>query len=470
MKQLPAGKLPKILANAIKSSWRWLPGSIAAGTVILLFELGAWQQFEFIAYRQLFRLRGEQALDSRIVTISIDDPSVGSLGSIPWPHQKYLDLLKKLQTTQPAVIAITFPISDSSDVDPVLAEEMKKSTVVLADDWQTRDLPILSNSQLRQAAKQVGYIRRLEDSDGLVRSVQLSQQNNVAFGLAVVRASKLTLSGSDDPQDLWVNWRQSAPKIPNYSFAQVLDLNFDANQLQGKILIVGVTAQGIDRLGTPFDRYSSANGIHLQATIVDNLLRQRGLQILPKWLLLLLLVATSHFLSWQLSYFGQGRRLLVVVLAAGGWILLAVGGLYLNLLLWVATPLILIGMTGVGVAFSEKMYSDASIERQILQLWRAHQVDLISQQNSPAISPDLPSFSKVAKLASLAENFGRAQSARAAITHSLSLGLLAVELDGQIWFCNSVAARLVQTSVGENIDRCLQCAIIFLIDLLHDQQ
>ncbi len=421
----------------------------------MLFELGAWQQFEFIAYRQLFRMRGEQALDSRIVTISIDDDSVDRLGAIPWPHQQYVDLLKKLQPSKPAVIAITFPISEKSEVDTVLTEEIKKSTVVLADDWQTRDLPMLSNAKLRQAATQVGHVRQMEDSDGLVRSVQLFQQNDVAFGLAVVRASKLTTPGPDYPQDLWVNWRQAAPRIPNYSFAQVLDPKFNATKLSGKILIVGITAQGIDRMGTPFDRYSSANGIHLQATIIDNLLRHRGLQTLPKWLLLLSLVTISHLLSWRLSYYGQGRRLLVVVLATGGWLLLAVGSLYLNLLLWVATPLILIGMTGVGVAFSEKMYIDASIDRQILQLWRAHQVDLISQQNSPAISPDLPSFSKVAKLASLAENFGRAQSARAAITHSLSLGLLAVELDGQIWFCNSVAARLVQTSVGENIDRCL---------------
>ncbi len=421
----------------------------------MLFELGAWQQFEFIAYRQLFRLRGEQALDSRIVTISIDDVSIDRLGAIPWPHQQYVDLLKKLQPAKPAVIAITFPLSDKSDVDTILAEEIKKSTVVLADDWQTRDLPMLSNAQLRQAATQVGHVRSLEDSDGLVRSVQLFQRNDVAFGLAVVRASKLTPPGPDYPQDLWVNWRQAAPRIPNYSFGQVLDPNFDATKLSGKILIVGITAQGIDRLGTPFDRYSSANGIHLQATIVDNLLRHRGLQTLPKWLLLLLLAAISHLLSWLMSYYGQGRRLLVVILAASGWLLLAVSGLYLNLLLWVATPLILIGLTGVGVAFSEKMHIDASIDQQILQLWRAHQVDLISQQNSPAISPDLPSFSKVAKLASLAENFGRAQSARAAITHSLSLGLLAVELDGQIWFCNSVAARLVKTSVGENIDRCL---------------
>ena len=249
MKQPNAGKLPKFLASTIKSSWRWLPGSIAAGAVILLFELGAWQQFEFIAYRQLFRLRGEQALDSRIITISIDDASVDKLGAIPWPHQQYVNLFKKLQPAKPAVIAITFPLSDKSDVDTTLAAEMKKSTVVLADDWQTRDLPMLSNAQLRQAAAQVGHVRSLEDSDGLVRSVQLFQRNDVAFGLAVVRASKLTPPGPDYPQDLWVNWRQAAPRTPNYSFSQVLDPNFDATRLSGKILIVGITAQGIDRLG-----------------------------------------------------------------------------------------------------------------------------------------------------------------------------------------------------------------------------
>jgi signal transduction histidine kinase/CHASE2 domain-containing sensor protein/CheY-like chemotaxis protein len=455
VKQSPAGKLPKLLAGTIKSSWRWLPGSIAAGVVIFLFELGTWQQFEFIAYRQLFRIRGEQPSDARIVTVSIDDHSLDKLGTFPWSRQHYIDLLRKVQPANPSVIAMAFPISDSSAMDNTLAVEMRKSTVVLADDWETGNLPMLSNSTLRQAAAQVGYVHRLEDSDGLVRSIQLFRQNEAAFGLAVVRASKLMVSGSDYPQDLRINWRQNATQIPNYSFAQIVDPNFDTTKLTGKILIVGITAQGIDRMGTPFDRYNSANGLQLQATIVDNLLQNRGLQTLPKWSLLLLLVAVSHILSWQLSHYGQGRRLLVVVLATGGWVLLAVGSLYFNLLLWVATPLILIGLTGVGVAFSEKIYIDASIDQQILQLWRAHQVDLISQQNSPAISPSLPSFSKVAKLASLAENFGRAQSARAAITHSLSLGLLAIELDGQIWFCNSVASRVIKTSVGENIDRCL---------------
>jgi signal transduction histidine kinase/CheY-like chemotaxis protein/CHASE2 domain-containing sensor protein len=419
-----------------------------------MFELGAWQQFEFIAYRQLFRLRGEQALDSRIVTVLIDEPSLDQLGTFPWSHQHYLDLLQKLEPAKPAVVAITFPISDSSDIDTALAAEMRKSTVVLADDWDTRNSLMSSNTKLREAAK-VGYLRRLEDSDGLVRSIQLFQEKEEAFSLAVVKASKMAPSDTIYPQDLWINWRQNANKIPSYSFYEILQPSFDITKLAGKILVLGTRAKGIDRLGTPFDRYNSATGVHLQATIVDNLLQHRGLQILPKWSLLLLSIVVSHILSWRLSYYGQGRRLLVVLLTAGGWVLLAIGSLYLNVLLWVAPPLILIGLTGVGVAFSEKMYVDAAIDRQILQLWRAHQVDLISQQNSPAIAPDLPSFSRFAKLASLAENFGRAQSAQAAITHSLSFGLLAVELDGQIWFCNSVAGRVIKTSVGENIDRCL---------------
>ncbi len=458
MKQTTAGKLPKILANALKSRWRWLPGSIAAGLVILLFELGAWQQFEFIAYRQLFRIRGEQPLDSRIVTVAIDDASLEQLGSFPWSRQRYLDLFTKLQTAQPAVVALSFPLSDNSSDDLLLAKKIRQLTVVLADDWDTRDLPVLSNAKLRSVAAQVGHVQSVEDIDGLVRSIQLIKNNQPAFSLAVVRAVQPTHNLNQTPEypaDLWLNWRSAAPRIANYSFAQVVAPSFDATVLQGKIIVVGLTAQGINRLGTPFDRYNSANGLHLQATAIDNLLQNRGLQNLPKWLLLFLLVSISPVLSWQLSYYGQSRRLLIVILAGAGWIVLAVGGLSLNLLMWVAPPLLAIGLTGIGVAFSEKMYIDASIDRQILQLWRAHQVDLISQQKSPAISPDLPSFSKVAKLASLAEDFGRAQSARAAITHSLSLGLLAIELDGQIWFCNSVASRILKTSVGENIDRLL---------------
>jgi signal transduction histidine kinase/CheY-like chemotaxis protein/CHASE2 domain-containing sensor protein len=430
--------------------------------VVLLSELGVWQQFEFIAYRQLFRFRGEQPLDQRIVLINIDDASLDQVGHFPWTHQKYLDLLNKLEAGKPAVVGLTFPLSDQSAEDTQLVAQFKKMPVVLADSWDNRDLPVLSNTKLRNAAQQVGHVQRFEDTDGLVRSIQLVKNNQPAFGLAVARAATadlvkppLSLAATDAKQELWLNWRNAAKNMPRYSFGEVMSAGFDPQIFKGKILVVGVTAGNIDRLGTPFDRYSSANGLHLQATAIDNLLRSRGLQPIPKWLLLSLLVAIGPLLSLVLSYYSQGRRLLILLAAGGIWVIVAVICLHVNVLLWVTNPLMLLALTGVSLALSEKKYIDAAIERQIVQLWQAHQVDLLAQQVAPINSPDLPSFSKVAKLAALAEDFGRAQSARAAITHSLSLGLLAIELDGQIWFCNSVAARLLEINVGENINKCL---------------
>ncbi|MGQ9871705.1 hypothetical protein [Leptodesmis sp.] len=44
------------------------------------------------------------------------------------------------------------------------------------------------------------------------------------------------------------------------------------------------------------------------------------------------------------------------------------------------------------------------------------------------------------QLAALAELLGRSQSAQAAIAHNLTMGLLATDLDGVIWFCNPLAA------------------------------
>jgi signal transduction histidine kinase/CHASE2 domain-containing sensor protein/CheY-like chemotaxis protein len=459
VKQLTKGNLQKFLTGTMKSRWRWLPGLLSAGVVVLLAEMGAWQQLEFITYRQLFRLRGEQPLDPRIVLINIDDASLDRVGRFPWSHQKYLDLLTKLQTAQPAVVGLTFPLSDRSAEDEQLAARLRNMPVVLADSWDNRELPVLSNTKLRNAATQVGHVQRFEDTDGLVRSIQLVKNNQPAFGLAVARAAARSaqprLAATDATQELWLNWRNAAKNMPSYSFADVVNDAFDPKVLKGKIVVVGVTAQNIDRLGTPFDRHSTANGVHLQATAIDNLLQDRGVQPIPRWLLMSLLLLIGPLTSSILSYYSQGRRLLILLASGATWILVAVISLHINILLLVATPLVLLTLTGMSLAFSEKIYIDAAIERQILQLWQAHQVDLLAQQISPANSPDLPSFSKVAKLAALAEDFGRAQSARAAITHSLSLGLMAVELDGQIWFCNSVAGRLLKTNIGENINRCL---------------
>jgi signal transduction histidine kinase/CHASE2 domain-containing sensor protein/CheY-like chemotaxis protein len=445
----------KSLAILLKSSWRWLPGLAAVALTIFLLRLEVWEPFERLAYRQTFRLRGMRALDSRIVVVAIDDASLSKIGEFPWPRQRYLGLLKKIQQSQPRVVGFTFPFTYDSTAD----SEMSDSHNVVLADWDSRGIPIKSKSKLKTKTL-VGHVQSNEDFDGVARAIPLRRNNQPAFAVEVVRAAQYT-----DPiarhqtvgnnNDLLINWGSAAPAITTYSIADVMRPDFKSQLLANKIVLVGVTAKGIDRIGTPFDRNSSGNGVYLQATVIDNLLQHKNLQTYPEPLFILLLFIFSPFLSWQLSYHSHGRRLIAVLLIGVGWVLLATVGLYFNYLIWVAVPIALIGLTGIAVAFSEKFYVDSLIDRQILQLWQAYQIDLIDRQPATPGYPNLPSFARVSKLAAMATDFGRAQSAQAAITHSLSLGLVATELNGTVWFCNSVASCLLQINIGENIDQCL---------------
>jgi signal transduction histidine kinase/CheY-like chemotaxis protein/CHASE2 domain-containing sensor protein len=436
-----------------RSSWRFLPGLVAAVLTILFLRLGVWDPFERLAYRQTFRLRGIRALDSRIVVVAIDNDSLRKMGEFPWQSSRYLELLKKLRQPNPRVVGFTFPFNYDNATDAAMSDG---HTVVMAD-WDNRGIPTKSSSALRKKTL-VGHVYSSEDFDGITRSIPLQRNNQYAFGLEVVKAAQYNEKAADLkslPDNLLINWGSSAPAITTYSVANVMRPDFNSKLLSNKIVLVGVTAKGIDQVGTPFDRHSSGSGVYLQATVIDNLLQNNNLQTYPQPLFLLLFILLSPLLSWQLSYYSHGRRLVAILLMGIGWVLLATVGLYFNYLVWVSLPLALLGITGVAVAFSEKIYVDSLIDQQILQLWQTHQIDVIDRQSTTLGYPTLPSFARVSKLAAMAADFGRAQSAQAAITHSLSLGLVATELDGTVWFCNSVAARLLQTNTGENIDQCL---------------
>ena len=62
---------------------------------------------------------------------------------------------------------------------------------------------------------------------------------------------------------------------------------------------------------------------------------------------------------------------------------------------------------------------------------------------------------RVAQLAALAEQFGRSQSTQATIAHSLSVGLVAANLDGLVWFCNPVASDWLKVQPGGDLALCL---------------
>lgn len=437
-----------------------LLGYLVSVAIFLLLQSGMLEPLEHLAYSGLFYLRGERGWDPRLVLVTIDDASLAQIGRFPWPRQSYIELTKILTQAQSSVIAIDLLWSEPSQADQQLAVAMAQhGRVVLAEAWDTTGLPLRPVATLQNAAIASGHILKHQDMDGLARKVDLQIQAEPSFGLATVEAYALVSVAPPLPnleQPLWVNWPGSARQLQQYSFRDVIQQRISAAALKDKIVLVGVTASGLDPLTTPYDRNPPASGVHLQAVVIDNLLQQRGLHRLPSSLVLLLLTVAGPGLSLWL----WDQRELLQLMAWLGlglvWILISVLAFQQAYWLPVTPVLLLFTFTTIAVILTQQLQVKALLQAQVWHLWHTYGSDLIkrkSQQPDAPIPPQRRSTAmrQVHQFALLAEQFGLSQSAQAAITRHLSLGLVAAELDGTVWFVNPPAAQWLQLQTGDNL-------------------
>lgn len=449
-----------------KFGWWLLPGGVVTLLVAALLELGAWQPLEQLAYIALFRLRGSIPWSEQVVVIAVDDESLKQLGRFPLPRQRYAQLLNILSEAQPNIVAFDMVWSEPSKDDSELALAMERhGLVVLSQVPSDIGAELLPTPELLSKAVVTGHISTNQNIDGIVRKIAPQLQGEPSLGIATTQVYSLvvepTLKFPDFNQALWVNWTGPIQHIPQYSLVQVLQREIPLEVFQNKIVMVGVTATGLDPLLTPYNRNPPATGVYLHATVVNNLLQQNFLHVpSQRWLLLgLLLVgpglsvffgfcpAELRFLSWIGLCLGWGI-LSLVLFRAGYW-------------LPVVSPLVLLSGTVGSVMLSDRLREDALVRQQIDQLWQTYYRDLVVYQTkheslseNTLLQPLIVNH-RAAQLAALADQFGRSQSAQAAIARSLSIGLLASDLDGFVWFCNPIAASLLSVKKGDSLDSCL---------------
>lgn len=444
-----------------KAAWRLLPGGIATVVFAGLLGSGALEPLERLSYNTLFRLRGELPWDDRIVLVTIDDASIQALGRFPWSRQRYIQLLDKLSKAGPSVVAIDLIWSEPSPDDAELAQVMSQyGQVVLAQAQDSNGLPLPPVPALQAAAIATGHIFRQTDGDGITRKLHLQLRNDPSLALAAVKAHSLVQETIPLPttSPFWINWVSQAQQIQQYSFAEVIQGNVSAQVFRNRIVIVGVTAVALDPLITPFDAAPRASGVHLHATVVNNLLQQQQLHpLVQNWsvLLLTLLLAGPGF-SLLLTHWREEFQVLIWVGACLSWGIVSL--LMFNAHYWlpVALPFGLFTSTTVGVVLAERLRLNAVLQQQVQELWQRYEHDLVIR-TPKALNPfklrrKPDSVQSIAQLATLAEQFGRSQSAQAAIARSLSIGLLAADWDGLVWFCNPVASEWLQVQVGDRLD------------------
>lgn len=445
-----------------------LPGGATALAVAGLLQLGGLRPLEQIFYNVLFQLRGSTSWDNRVVLVTIDEASLKQLGRFPWARQHYVALLDQLAEARASVVVLNLILSESSPDDQALADAMKRQgQVVLAQGEDSAGVPLLPNPTLAKAAIAQGHALKQEDVDGITRAIAPQIREVPTLGLVAAQTYALVREPVVLPNlshPLLINWSGPVEQIPEYSFVDVIQGKIPTVAFQNKIILVGITAAGFDPLPTPFNRNPSASGVYLHATLAHNLLQQNLLRTYSNhWLLLLLLLSGPGF-SFALTRWSAGQQLIVWVGLCSGWVVLSLLLFELNYLLPVASPIMLLTLTAAAVTLSERLRVNFMLQQQVKKLWQAHHQDLVMQTVHPSSdTTTIPksqqqfslkrpvSMQRVDQLAAVAEQFGRSQSTQAAIARSLTIGLLAADLDGTVWFCNPVAAKWLEVQVSDRL-------------------
>ncbi|MBK7076886.1 MAG: adenylate/guanylate cyclase domain-containing protein [Myxococcales bacterium] len=208
-----------------------------------------------------------------------------------------------------------------------------------------------------------GAVNNFRDEDGVTRRMPLV----IEFGGRYYQSLGLTLAGLATQQptrfvaarrevrlgerSLPTTARLDFPgrPFPRVSAAAILDGRVGAAELEGKILIVGMTYAAFDKVSTPFD--PTADGVELHATLLHNLLYDELLRDAGTPAQALALIAFA-----ALAIALQARRLrrrlwlplVIAVAAIAGWVAVGQALFARGIVLELVAPAAMFALTMLG--------------------------------------------------------------------------------------------------------------------------
>lgn len=150
---------------------------------------GAFQPLEGQALDAFLRLQSPEALDQRILLVSIDEESIQSVGTYPIPDQQLAALLRQLQRHQPRVIGLDLfrdlPVDPGHQALSVAFKDMENLIGI------EKVLPPMVAPPRALPPDRVGFADAPLDTDGNQRRVILGTQtadNGFRFSFALLLA------------------------------------------------------------------------------------------------------------------------------------------------------------------------------------------------------------------------------------------------------------------------------------------
>lgn len=330
----------------------WLLIGIAGTLLVLAAQ--RWEgaaSFDNLFYDQLtsaFR----PPPDKDTLLVNIDDASLAALGHWPWPRSTHAKLLNQLQAAAPRAIVFDILLSETSDSasDVLLAGAMSGPAPVFiplhfstpGSNGKAYDV-IPPADVFAQAAKGIGQVDVVSDSDGTVRRARLCSDPN-ADGNRWPHLMELAFRSPGYPQSAAYSRTicEQTVLIPyskrgsysEISYADIINGNVPATLIKGRTIIVGASALGMqDNFPVPYADGGTLAGSEIMANILaalkrDNFVSQASyvptilVSLIPMWLLLIGFLRLSPRLSLIVSVASVSFILLIsaAALKFGLWL------------------------------------------------------------------------------------------------------------------------------------------------------
>lgn len=330
----------------------WLQTILVTSVGVTMLILGVrhlkWlQAWELSAYDQMLQLRPPEALDPRILLVTVTEDDLKS-EAISLPDNTINQLLAKLQSYQPRVIGLSIDRSKQKNLGAGLKNLDNVITYCTFSSIDSSEIPPPPNFPIDQ----VGFSDVISDDDGVVRrSLLFAGSNDKKCTTQISFAALLAInylerqgiefdftdtghfylgknsfpplqenSGGYENIDargyqILLNYRDPSHFAQQVTVTQVLQGRVDPNWVKDRLVIVGTTARSLHPgFYTPYSASPQhpprmpAVFIHAQmaSQIISAVLNERPLiWYLPDWVEAVWILGwalVGSVLAWQLQY------------------------------------------------------------------------------------------------------------------------------------------------------------------------
>jgi adenylate cyclase len=333
--------------------------------VCILYVLGLFESFDQAFLDFQFRLRGELPISNNVVVVGIDEQSLTQYGKWPWPRSLYAMLISAVAEMKPCVIGMDISFSDpeGGEGDVLLSEALKTAgNVVLPAypeslkvnqsyglegyDWS---IPLEVFSSGTQG---LGHIVVIPEYRQVVRRIPLVlyQEHKQIRSLSYELARSLLGESNvgSPPEMMYLNYSGLQGDINIISCADILNGDISAEAIQGRVVIIGLTARGInDFYPTPFIQ-TSVPGVLLHALATENIVAGSYVSRVPMYIVIFVLFGlTLLYLIFRNRYEPLCSTAIAVII-----VILVSYALFLICNIWFdIAALIFLGVAQIGVRF-----------------------------------------------------------------------------------------------------------------------